>query len=196
MKNILLILSLLLFAISALAQQVSITDYTVPVSKAKSLLLNMDYNYSAVGDSTVANIGNGRLLYRQFYSSLPFAWSINFDGSLSKLDDDVSHSTYLATTFRKYLSDESNFFGFGGLNVSHNKDFKQVASRISAGAGYGRFIAATAFAKAIRIDNFLLKEGVITGHLDKESLIELGHIIEREQEYKQKYGATYEPSWY
>lgn len=197
MKNIFMILSLVfLFTTYVAAQDVSITDYTVPVSTAKSLLLNADYNYSAVGDSTVANVANGRVLYKQFYSSLPFTWTIDFDGSASKLDDETSHSTYLSTTFRKYLSDEGNFFGFGGLTASHNKGFKQMASRVTAGAGYGRYIAATAFAKAIRIDNFLLDEGIITGHLDKETLIKLGHIIEREQEFKDKYGATYEPKWY
>lgn len=197
MKNLFTTLILVfLFTAFAAAQDVSITDYTVPVSTAKSLLLNMDYNYASVGDSTVSNIGSGRLIYKQFYSSLPFAWSINFDGSVSKLNEATSHSMYLTTTFRKYLSDESNFFGFGGLSASHNRGYKQLQSRVSAGTGYGRYIAATAFAKAIRIDNFLLDEGVITGHLDKETLIQLGHIIELEQEYKDKYGATYEPKWY
>jgi len=197
MKKIIFIFGLLiLFAAFATAQNVSITDYTVPISKAKSLLLNMDYNYSAVGDSTTSNVGKGRVIYKQFYSSLPFSWSIDFDGSGSKIDDELSHSTHLTTSVNKYFSDESNFFGFGRLIASHVKGYKQLQSRISTGAGYGRFIAATAFAKAIRIDNFLLKEGVITDHLNKEHLIELGHIIEREQEYKDKYGSTYEPHWY
>lgn len=197
MKTLISILCVIvLISLPAISQDVSITDYTVPISTAKSLLLNADYNYSAVGDSTVGNIGNGRVFYRQFYSSLPFAWSINFDGSASRINDDLSHSSYLATSFRKYLSNESSFFGFGGITASHDRGYKQAASRVSAGAGYGRFIAATAFAKAIRIDNFLLDEEILDEHLDKETLIKLGHIIEREQEFKDKYGATYEPRWY
>ena len=197
MKKIFMIFTIVfLFAAYAAAQDVSITDYKVPVSMAKSLLLNADYNYSAVGDSTVANVGNGRVLYKHFYSSLPFSWNIDVDASGSKLDDETRHSVYLTTGVNKYLSDESNFFGFGRLQASHVKGFKQMQSRLSTGAGYGRFISATAFAKAIRIDNFLLKEDVITGHLDKETLIKLGNIIEREAEFKDKYGATYEPRWY
>ena len=197
MKSIFTTLSLvLLFTTFAAAQNVSITDYKVPVSQAKSLLLNADYNYSAVGDSMVANIGNGRVLYKHFYSSLPFSWNIDFDASGSKLDDETRHSAYLTTGVNKYLSDQSNFFGFGRLQASHIKGFAQAQSRVSVGAGYGRFISATAFAKAIRIDNFLLKEKVITSHLDKETLIKLGNIIEREAEFRDRYGATYEPKWY
>lgn len=195
-KHFFVVSIVLLFAAFSSAQDVSITDYTVPVSKAKSLLLNADYNYSAVGDSNTANNGNAKVTYKQFYSSLPFSWSIDFNGSASKIKDKTQHSTYLSTQANKYFSDEGNVFGFGRLTMSHNKGYEQLQSRISAGVGYGRFISATAFAKAIRIDQFLLKEDVITAHLDKESLIELGHIIEKEQEYKDKYGATYEPQWY
>lgn len=197
MKTLLLTLCILVGISTFLtAQNVSITDYKVPVSKAKSLLLNVDYNYATVGDSTSTNNGNARVIYKQFYSSLPFSWTIDFDGSGSKLKDETRHSTNFSTSINRYLSDQSNFFGFGRLQASHVKGFKQVQSRLSAGGGYGRFIAATAFAKAIRIDNFLLDEGVIVAHLDKKSLIKLGNIIEKEQEFKDKHGATYEPNWY
>ena len=197
MKNIILIaLSIILLSAMLFAQDVKITDYRVPVSQAKSLLLNADYNYSAAGDSTVANVGNARVLYKHFYSSLPFSWNIDVDGSVSKFDDETRHSVFVKSGVNKYFSNTTDFFGFGQLQASHVEGFDQVQSRVSAGLGYGRFISATAFAKAIRIDNFLLDEKVITAHLDKETLIKLGNIIEREAEYRDKYGATYEPQWY
>jgi hypothetical protein len=87
-------------------------------------------------------------------------------------------------------------FGYAALNASHVEGYKQIASRGAVGVGYGRYIAATAFAKAIRIDQFLLKEGVITGDLSKTTLIELGNIIERQGEFEDEHGAAYKPYWY
>jgi hypothetical protein len=180
----------------ASAQNVSITDYRVPVSQAKSMNAALNYSYAAVGDSTVTDDGTLRLVYSQFYSSLPFAWRIGFNGSGSKTGDETSHSTNVSTSVNKYLFDDQDVFGYARLSASHVEGYKQIASRGAVGMGYGRFIAATAFAKAIRIDQFLLEEGAITGHLGKEDLITLGNIIEREAEFKDEYGSAYEPHWY
>jgi hypothetical protein len=197
MKTLLVSLAILsVVATAAVAQNVSITDYRVPVSQAKSMNASLNYYYAGVGDSTAADVGTVGLVYKQFYSSLPLAWRIDFNGSGSKVDDETSHSTNLSTSFNKYLLDDNDVFGYAGLTASHVEGYKQVASRGAVGVGYGRFIAATAFAKAIRIDQFLLKEGVITGHLSKETLVELGNIIERQGEFEDEHGSAYKPYWY
>ena len=197
MRKALLALSLLvLFAGWAMAQNVSITDYRVPVSQAKSMNASLNYYYASVGDSTAADVGTVGLVYKQFYSSLPFAWRVDFNGSGSKVDDETSHSTNFSTSVNKYLSDDKDVFGYAGLTASHVEGYKQIASRGSVGVGYGRFIAATAFAKAIRIDQFLMEEGVITGHLKKQAMIELGNVIERRGEFEDQHGSAYKPYWY
>ena len=187
---------LILLSAAAGAQNVSITDYRVPVSSAKSLNANLFYNYATKGDATVADVGSVGLVYKQFYSSLPFSWGIDVTGTGTKLDDDTSHSVGLATYVNRYVSDDSDFFGFASVAASHVESYKQIDSMGSVGVGYGRFIAATAFAKAIRIDQFLLKENVIAGHLSKSDLIKLGNIIEREGEFRDQYGSAYKPYWY
>lgn len=186
----------LLLATCAAGQNVSITDYKVPVSSARSLNANLFYNYASKGDTTISDVGTAGLVYKQFYSSLPLSWGVDVSGTGTKLNDNTSHSVDLATYFNKYFSDDSNFFGYGGLAASNVEGYKQVDSRGSVGAGYGRFIAATAFARAIRIDQSLLKEGVITGHLSKKHLITLGNIIEREGEFQDERGTAYKPYWY
>jgi hypothetical protein len=187
---------LILLTTAAGAQNVSITDYRVPVSSAKSLNASLFYNYASKGDTTIADVGSIGLVYKHFYSSLPFSWRIDVSGTGTKLEDETSHSVDLATSVNKYLADDSNFFGYAGVVASHVEGYKQIDSRGSVGVGYGRFIAATAFAKAIRIDQFLLKEGVITGHMPKADLIKLGNIIEREGEFKDEHGSAYRPYWY
>ena len=47
------------------------------------------------------------------------------------------------------------------------------------GLGYGRFINATALRKAVRIEDFLFEEGVISDFLPKDTMIALGQIIEK-----------------
>jgi hypothetical protein len=62
--------------------------------------------------------------------------------------------------------------------------------------GYGRYIDATALAKAIRIEDHLMKENAIKDHMPKETMIKIANIIEREQEFKDLYGTTYEVQWF
>jgi hypothetical protein len=195
-RTIVALAVLVLLSAIAGAQNVSITDYRVPVSSAKSLNARLDYNYATKGDTTIADVGTVRLVYKQFYSSLPFSWSIDASGAATRLEDETSHNTNLDTSVNKYLSDDSDFFGYARLTASHDEGFKQIQSNGSIGVGYGRFIAATAFYKAIRIDQFLLKEGVISGHLSKADLIKLGNIIEREGEFQDEHGSAYRPYWY
>ncbi|MEA2030978.1 MAG: hypothetical protein U9N55_05210 [candidate division Zixibacteria bacterium] len=67
---------------------------------------------------------------------------------------------------------------------------------VTAIAGYGRFIDATPLAKAVRIEAFLIEEGILSDHMPKGIILEVANTIEKEQEYKDKYGATYKSQWY
>jgi hypothetical protein len=87
---------------------------------------------------------------------------------------------------------------FGSVRLHSNlvKGFDQPASDATAGIGYGRFIDATALAKAVRIEDFLLREGEIKGRLSKEALLELSGIIARRGEYEDEYGEVFKKNWY
>ena len=87
---------------------------------------------------------------------------------------------------------------FGSIRVSSDlqKAYDRPASAVTVGLGYGRFIEATALAKAVRIEEFLIKEGELSGHLPKDAILELSKIINRESEYRDRYGETYEREWY
>ena len=73
-------------------------------------------------------------------------------------------------------------FGETDLNLDENNDRPGLDATIVV--GWGRFINATALRKAVRIEDFLLEEGVISERLPKESMIDSGHIIEKEAEYR------------
>jgi len=144
------------------AQNVSVTDYQVPISSARAL---------------------------------PFAWFIDFDGSGGKEFGEWTHSAFLRASIRKYILADYDWFGYGQLNLHHQKGYERIASDVTAGTGYGRFIDATALAKAVRIEEQLLKEKLLTDHLPKETMIRIANIIEREAEYRDKYKEVYEVYW-
>ena len=101
---------------------------------------------------------------------------------------------------KKYLMQNSAVLKdlFGSVRASSNmlKDYDQPASSLTVGVGYGRFIEATDLAKAVRIEEFPIKEGELSDHLPKEAILEISKIINREGEYRDKYGETYEKEWY
>lgn len=193
-----LVVILLLVAFSMLpAQNVSISDYQVPVSSAKQLRLNADWSWGQTGDVPTANTINGSLLFKTFYSSLPFAWFVNANGTTNKtLSNDWQYATHLDGEARKYLWDNQDWFGSGGLSFDYAKSDSQPDINARIAGGYGRYIDATALAKAVRIEDHLMTENAIKDHMPKETMIKIANIIEREQEFKDLYGTTYEVQWF
>ncbi|MDR3609774.1 MAG: hypothetical protein P4L27_04380 [Ignavibacteriaceae bacterium] len=190
----------LFFSSFLLAQNVSVSDYNVPISTAKILRLNGTYNWSQSSNDTLtvvtANNAAATLTLRSFYSSLPFAWFFDVDATGGKSFSDWTHDISLRPSIRKYVWDDQDWFGFAAFDMRHANTFKQIESNLQLGGGYGRYINATALAKAVRIEEHLLNEGVIKDHMPKETMIKIANIIERESEFQGVYGATYEKQWY
>ncbi len=190
-----LLLFLCLFTSIVYAQNVKIEDYQVPISQAKLLRANGYWNWNQVGDSVTNNAASAGLIYRQFYSSLPFAWFFDANLTGGKNFSQYQHSVVISSSARKYIWDERDLFAFAGIELTHLDYYKQIASNLTLGAGYGRYIDATALAKAVRIEEHLLKEGIITDHLPQSTMIKIANIIDRRLEYVNIYGETYENFW-
>ena len=188
------------------AQNVSVTDYQVPVSAADRLLIDFSMNHATSGSDATTSKGNIGGIYKRFYDSLPFGYSIDIIGS-GLVDKNIVTDEYNTNYqvngdagVKKYLMQNSAALKdlFGSVRASSNmlKDYDQPASSLTVGVGYGRFIEATDLAKAVRIEEFLIKEGELSDHLPKETILEISKIINREGEYRDKYGETYEKEWY
>ena len=113
-----------------------------------------------------------------------------------KADDEVTYNTLFSGRAKKYLRNGSKFFGFGDFNVRHSDTFDRPDTDVTPGLGFGRFISATPLAKAVQIEEFLIREGAITGRLPREHLVALGHVIQREGEFRERYGSTYRKWWF
>ena len=162
----------------------------------------LSFNYQTVGDSVVSQTGDLVVVYKQFYESLPFAYSVDLRGSTSFRKDPILNKLVgdaeanLLSRIKKYRRDEGSFFMFGDTDLDLSEDFDRPALKFTIGFGFGRFINATALRKAVRIEDFLLEEGIISERMQKETMIDLGHIVEKENEYRDLYGNRYQNYWY
>ncbi len=188
------------------AQNVSVTDYQVPVSAADRLLIDFSMNHATSGSDATTSKGNIGGIYKRFYDSLPFGYSIDIIGS-GLVDKNIEIDEY-ETNYqvngdagvKKYLLENSALLrdSFGSIRASSDmqKVYDRPASAVTVGLGYGRFIEATALARAVRIEAFLIKEEELNGHLPKDVILELSKIINREGEYQDKFGEIYKKEWY
>ncbi len=198
-----IIIPIILLSFELSAQNVKVSDYKVPVSEARNLRLTGNWDWTQDGDTVLSNNANGTLVFRQFYASLPLAWSfdVDADGSRTLKRDTTStfiynHNINVRASFRKYIWDNADWFGTTTINAQHQNVYQQVKSDLSIGYGYGRYINATALAKSVRIEGHLLEDKILEENLPGETLIAIANIIEREGEYKIIYGDTYETYWF
>jgi len=187
-------------------QKVNVTDYQVPVSRATVFRFDGNWSWSQNGSTVTSNDARGKVLYKTFYSSLPLAWFLNVDAVGGKNLSVYNHNLKVDVSFLKYFLESADFFGSAQVVAQHigssksttqaNDNYRQIKSDITVGFGYGRYINATALAKAVRIEGHLLRDNVIKDNLPKETMIAIANIIDRQQEYQEVYQTTYETFWF
>jgi hypothetical protein len=196
----------ILWQASAAAQNVSVTDYQWPVSSAARLLVDVTANHATKGSDTTASNGNIGGVYKRFYDSLPFGYSVDVIGS-GALNRDPKTEDYESTYkvngvagVKRYLLENDpslkDIFASARATANMDKAFDQPRTDVTIAVGNGRFINATALAKAVRVEQFLIESGDLREHLPKQAMIELSSIINRRAEYEDIHGATYKRIWY
>ena len=183
-------------ALIASAQNLLITDYNVSVSSARSFLIGANYNYSTLGWKETTNRGNIRLVYKNFYESLLYAHSFDLIWNASRSEKANYYNAALTDRFKKYIWTDRDFFGSASLHGTHLKGYKRPSLDLTFGIGAGRFINVIPLAKAVRVEDFLLFSGQLYDDLPEETMIKLGHIIEKREEYKTLHGDVYKLVWY
>lgn len=198
MKILKYILVMLFITSVAYSQNVKITDFNIPTSTAKQMLVGGSWNWAQTGDSVTTNQFNVNGAFNTFYTSLPFSWDINVNAALNQKYGDSLDARYtFVANFNKYFSQKSAAFYYLGATSSYLRKIEYgIENRpeiaIQGGFGFGRLVNATSMAKAIRIDEDLRKYGVTTAYMPKTTMQEIARIIDRESEYKTTYKSIYE----
>jgi len=215
MKRFCLITSFMaLLCINALAQNANISDFQLPETKVERLFGSL--NLKVLGYDTLGYAGYANFQYYSIYTSLPYSYTYGINANTNK---DVSFvlpsdslqpfsfypfQSRLYGDIKKYINDESMIF-YGGMFNSDLIILDEtifdpaqylLISKIGLGGGYGRTVPATGMAQALRIQEYLLEEKLITGEFSRETLIELSSHCARLYEYAQKSGDRHPIEWY
>ena len=214
MKRIICLISLaLFFCLNAMSEEVSIREFKLPETKSDNMNLYLDLNYS--GTDSMNFIGDFSLQYSKFYSSLPFSYylysELSNDGDFTtRFYENGKKTVYdrlsfvIVSSLEKYWSDESMFFLGGkfstnfGSNVNYSEHLGSITneSNLGIGGGYGRTYDASGMAEALRIQEYLLSENLISDEFSKEIILDIAVHCTKINEYAQKYYAKHPINWY
>jgi len=190
----------LVMPLATSVQAIEITDYTDPDifyedAKAGATLSFQDGNQDQISF-------NGQLFgeYEMVYSTKPFVWRANLAANIllnrGSNEGDSTDKDYFVgglTVFDKYLTDDIyGLFGFGEAEVDYLRlsgvDDDEYFVDVTGGVGYGRITEATPLAGALRIVEELRKYGVLLKEPTNDTYLELAAIVNREDEFEDKYG--------
>jgi len=196
MFSLMIIAIMIITNANLFAQNLLITDYKAPVSSARSFLIDLKGNYATVGSELTTDKSNISGVYKSFYESLPYAYSFDCVGAFTRNMGQNNYSADVEGRIKKYIWTIHDLFGFVKLHSEYFDTYDQLPVDMTIGLGFGRFVDVTPLAKAVRIEDYLLSEGLLHDDLPAQTMIKFGQTIERESKFKSEYGAVYKVHWY
>lgn len=206
---------LLATSLAGSAWGISLTEYKFPESTSQQAYVNGTFNSSgdnsggAPADTTQTRFSlGGNASYDLFYRSLPFTYTINTLGSVSVdrastagADAENAYNLMFNSSANKYFSEVSDYFATGSTRLEYRKLAGAGADDpywdVTVGVGRGRTIDATVLKQAIRMNEDFRKYKVVNRDLPDAALLELASVIDRESEYRSRYGPVeYRKYWY
>jgi hypothetical protein len=173
------------------AAGIPLCDYSTPRSDLSDLSLSFAYDYhNDPYDIPEKDISAGSLDVA--YSKLFDSTNVGYDFSVShhmavSIPDPPEYSITARGNLKRYVVQEDGeglpFFGFAGVIGRSAAEFETIGLSMNLGVGYGRFTDVTPLAKAVQIDEMLVENGALNGHLDDASLVSLAHEIDTAEEY-------------
>ena len=193
------------------AHAISLLDYTFPTSTTQQAYVNGTFNANGTSADTtqvgftLGGSGNYWLALR----SLPFSYDVSLGASISTSRSTIDGASTedawdinMATNLDKYFNNEDNFFVYGGASADYRRLILQDEADdpridVEAGLGFGRTINATVLKQAVRMDEDFVKYGITTRGMPDAALLKLAAVIDRESEFRSRYGPVeYRKYWY
>jgi hypothetical protein len=159
----------LVVGLGAVALAIPLCEYQSPLTDLSSLVLSFAYQYhnDPYGlENYDTNDGLFGTEYVRLYDTPEFGFDVSIQNDMLISAIDISSFTIVADgNFKRYFLTEADSFAFAGASVRSSSEFETVGLSFNVGLGYGRFTDVTPLAKAVRIDEFLVRRGSLTGHL-------------------------------
>lgn len=195
MKNIVLVLA----TIPVFLFGIELTEYKVPQSTGQVLSTGLNYHLMINAGDMVAHTGNFSLNFERFQATLPWSYNLNFYGSLngnflpdtnaSDSTKQVNYQVQWQGKYNRYIISGKNLLAFGKLDGDIATSYDLPATRATIGIGIGRFTNSTPLVRALRIEDEMLKQGVLVDSLPTGTLLKFAGELSSEvvKTYKEKY---------
>lgn len=192
-----LVVMVILLPVVVLA--VDLTTYETDRSQYQVISTGLNYQLNITEGQVNSHIGKLSLNFERFQTTPSWSYALNFFGNITgnfETDTAGTDTTdifdYLIQWDAKYnlfFGSGNDFFGFGKLEGEALTAYDYPATRAIIGVGYGRFTAATPLARAVRIQDEMLEQGVLLDILPHGPLMSFANELSPEvmQEYKDKY---------
>ena len=181
-----------------------LTDYDVDQSSDQVLSTGFNYHLGMTGGDVVSNFGNASLNFERFQATLPSSYNLNLFGNLSAnfeqdtltpdtSDTDttqqINYQIQWEAKYNKYLISGKDFLAFAKLEGDVLTGYDYPATQAIIGLGYGRFVSATPLARALRIEERMLAQGVLLDSLNLGTLMSFARELapEAKRTYKERY---------
>ena len=189
---------------AVMAESISLYDYDQATSAYEDAYINGQFNLDSGNQDQTSYDMDLSLDYEKVFSSPDSNTKLDFIGETSRSrgpnagDDSVSYyQAEGSATYDNYFTPGSKgAFWYGKGELGLRKGQEDPFTKVTAGIGYGRVVNVTPMAKAIRLVEALRERDIIKAEPSKATYQAVAGIIDREDEYKSKYGlADYEQMW-
>lgn len=187
-----------LFSTATAANAIELTDYYDP---------NTSFDEAYVDFSANANSGNQDqasynafldAFYNKRNSTDKQVWNYRIDGnadiSRGPNSGDGSVSDYgfgaSANTDVYFTEKYDKLFYFGAGTYEFQDSASEDNIGVTVGLGYGRVWNATPLAKALRVQQELSAQGILTRELSDDELLAIAEVIGRQDEYLVEHGSA------
>ncbi len=155
--------------VSVVGFAIPLCDYQSPLTDLSTLMLSFTYQYHndpyGLEDYDV-NDGTFGTEYVRLFDRPEYGFDIGVETEMLISTVDLStFSTVADGNYKRYFSSEHDYFAYAGASARSSSSFEAVTMSFNVGVGRGRFTDVTPMAKAVRIDQYLVKRGSLSDHL-------------------------------
>lgn len=200
-----LTLSVALLTAAGIANaEVNLRDYKEATSAYEDAYVNAKLNIQDGNQDQASYSADVKVDYARVVSTPDSNTTVKFSGDTSRNrgsdDNSKAKNNYNglgSVVYDGYINpQESDLFWYGGGEVRIKKGADDPFTKLSGGVGYGRVVNATPMAKTNRLIAALVERGLIDGAPSADVHHKIANIIDREMEYRSKFGAAdYKQSW-
>jgi hypothetical protein len=182
MRRRMLAVCLLVGLLCGPAAAAPLCEYRSPRTSLTDLVLGFSYQYYRDPYGVVSrdiNQGQFRVGYTRLFDEPQYGYDISFFNQMDiVVGGDSEYVLRADGNYKRYFEAQGDTFAFAGAQLRSTSSSQRIGLSLSLGLGSGRFTDVTPLAKALRINEVLLRRGSLVRDLHLLDLQVLAEDIE------------------